>query len=50
MLDTRVSFLLEDVNRYASIDLAPIKTLRKIEAEIDSYFGGRWHKNRIWTG
>ncbi|XP_020277347.1 probable starch synthase 4, chloroplastic/amyloplastic isoform X2 [Asparagus officinalis] len=36
--------------KYASINLAPIKALRKIEGEVDSYFGGRWHRNRIWTG
>uniref|UniRef100_A0A0E0K6L1 starch synthase n=1 Tax=Oryza punctata TaxID=4537 RepID=A0A0E0K6L1_ORYPU len=27
-----------------------IHCLRKAEAYYESYYGGRWHKNRIWTG
>ncbi|KAL6591465.1 hypothetical protein ACP70R_049968 [Stipagrostis hirtigluma subsp. patula] len=37
-------------NRYCSIDVDGIHSLRKAEAEYESYFGGLWHKNRIWTG
>jgi hypothetical protein len=36
--------------RYTSINLTGIHGLRKSEAEYESYFGGHWHKNRIWTG
>ncbi|KAK8454635.1 hypothetical protein SEVIR_4G007404v4 [Setaria viridis] len=36
--------------RYTSINMDGIHGLRKAEAEYESYFGGIWHKNRIWTG
>lgn len=32
------------------MDLDAIQGLRKTEAEFDSYFSGRWHKNRVWIG
>ncbi|GJM87290.1 hypothetical protein PR202_ga03230 [Eleusine coracana subsp. coracana] len=37
-------------NRYTSINENGIHGLKKSEAEYESYFGGHWHKNRIWTG
>ncbi|KAK8463450.1 hypothetical protein SEVIR_1G365600v4 [Setaria viridis] len=36
--------------KYTSINMDGIHGLRKAEAEYESYFGGIWHKNRIWTG
>lgn len=36
--------------KYAGINVDGIHGLRKAEGEYESYFGGRWHKNRIWTG
>ncbi|KAJ1281531.1 hypothetical protein BS78_04G313100 [Paspalum vaginatum] len=36
--------------KYTSINMDGIHGLRKAEAEYESYFGGLWHKNRIWTG
>ncbi|PAN08830.1 hypothetical protein PAHAL_1G439200 [Panicum hallii] len=36
--------------KYTSINTDGIHGLRKAEAEYESYFGGIWHKNRIWTG
>ncbi|XP_026665524.2 probable starch synthase 4, chloroplastic/amyloplastic isoform X3 [Phoenix dactylifera] len=36
--------------KYANMDLDAIQGLRKAEAEFDSYFSGRWHKNRVWIG
>ncbi|KAF0933460.1 hypothetical protein E2562_018555 [Oryza meyeriana var. granulata] len=36
--------------KYAGINEDGIHCLRKAEADYESYFGGRWHKNRIWTG
>uniref|UniRef100_A0A0D9VMF1 Protein kinase domain-containing protein n=1 Tax=Leersia perrieri TaxID=77586 RepID=A0A0D9VMF1_9ORYZ len=36
--------------KYAGINEDGIHYLRKAEADYESYFGGRWHKNRIWTG
>ena len=37
-------------NRYTSINVDGIHGLRRAEAEYESYFGGVWHKNKIWTG
>lgn len=37
-------------NRYSNINLDAIQGLRRIDAEFDSYFGGHWHKNRVWIG
>ncbi|XP_058080191.1 probable starch synthase 4, chloroplastic/amyloplastic isoform X2 [Magnolia sinica] len=36
--------------KYSSLDLEEVQGFRKVEAEVRSYFGGRWHGNRIWTG
>ncbi|TVT99958.1 hypothetical protein EJB05_54647, partial [Eragrostis curvula] len=36
--------------KYTSINKNGVHGLRRSEAEYESYFGGRWHKNRIWTG
>ena len=36
--------------RYACLDLTEMQGLREIEAELYSYFNGRLHGNRIWTG
>ncbi|RLN07070.1 putative starch synthase 4, chloroplastic/amyloplastic isoform X2 [Panicum miliaceum] len=36
--------------KYTSINTDGIHGFRKAEAEYESYFGGIWHKNRIWTG
>ncbi|XWS41702.1 hypothetical protein CRYUN_Cryun17cG0105400 [Craigia yunnanensis] len=36
--------------KYASLDLDEVQGLREIEAESYSYFNGRLHGNRIWTG
>ncbi|XP_062221624.1 uncharacterized protein LOC133920970 isoform X2 [Phragmites australis] len=36
--------------KYTSLNVDIIHGLRKAEAEYESYFGGLWHKNRIWTG
>ncbi|XP_006649149.1 probable starch synthase 4, chloroplastic/amyloplastic [Oryza brachyantha] len=36
--------------KYAGINEDGIHCLRKAEADYESYFGGHWHKNRIWTG
>ncbi|KAK3159410.1 hypothetical protein QOZ80_2AG0149770 [Eleusine coracana subsp. coracana] len=36
--------------KYTSINENGIHGLKKSEAEYESYFGGHWHKNRIWTG
>ncbi|KAL5669254.1 hypothetical protein ACJX0J_021475, partial [Zea mays] len=36
--------------KYTSINLDGIHGLRRSEAEYESYFGGLWHKNKIWTG
>ncbi|XP_066332802.1 probable starch synthase 4, chloroplastic/amyloplastic isoform X2 [Miscanthus floridulus] len=35
---------------YTSINVDGIHGLRRAEAEYESYFGGLWHKNKIWTG
>ncbi|XP_020080842.1 probable starch synthase 4, chloroplastic/amyloplastic isoform X4 [Ananas comosus] len=36
--------------KYSNINLDAIQGLRRIDAEFDSYFGGHWHKNRVWIG
>ncbi|WVZ73220.1 hypothetical protein U9M48_021557 [Paspalum notatum var. saurae] len=36
--------------KYTSLNMDGIHGLRKAEVEYESYFGGLWHKNRIWTG
>ncbi|CAD6249043.1 unnamed protein product [Miscanthus lutarioriparius] len=36
--------------KYTSINVDGIHGLRRAEAEYESYFGGLWHKNKIWTG
>jgi len=36
--------------KYTSINVDGIHGLRRAEAEYESYFGGVWHKNKIWTG
>uniref|UniRef100_I1P5C9 starch synthase n=1 Tax=Oryza glaberrima TaxID=4538 RepID=I1P5C9_ORYGL len=36
--------------KYAGINEDVIHCLRKAEADYESYYGGCWHKNRIWTG
>uniref|UniRef100_A0A0E0NMI4 starch synthase n=1 Tax=Oryza rufipogon TaxID=4529 RepID=A0A0E0NMI4_ORYRU len=36
--------------KYAGINEDVIHFLRKAEADYESYYGGCWHKNRIWTG
>ncbi|CAL4885896.1 unnamed protein product [Urochloa decumbens] len=36
--------------KYTSLNMDGIHGLRKADTEYESYFGGIWHKNRIWTG
>lgn len=36
--------------KYSSLDLDEVQGLRKVEAEVHSYFNNHWHGNRIWTG
>ncbi|CAN6239110.1 unnamed protein product [Urochloa humidicola] len=36
--------------KYTSLNMDGIHALRKADTEYESYFGGIWHKNRIWTG
>ncbi|CAN6274034.1 unnamed protein product [Urochloa humidicola] len=36
--------------KYTSLNTDGIHGLRKADTEYESYFGGTWHKNRIWTG
>lgn len=35
---------------YKSINLNQVQGLQEVEADFYSYFGGEWHKNKIWTG
>uniref|UniRef100_A0A0A9FU77 starch synthase n=1 Tax=Arundo donax TaxID=35708 RepID=A0A0A9FU77_ARUDO len=38
------------LSKYTNINVDGIHSLRKAEADYESYFGGLWHKNSIWTG
>ncbi|KAH7669830.1 UDP-Glycosyltransferase/glycogen phosphorylase protein [Dioscorea alata] len=40
----------EKITRYTIADNGALQEFRKTEFEFDSYFGGCWHKNRVWTG
>ncbi|XP_076939604.1 putative starch synthase 4, chloroplastic/amyloplastic isoform X1 [Bidens hawaiensis] len=35
---------------YATLNLEKIKSLREVKAEFSSYFDGKFHRNKIWTG
>ena len=37
-------------SRYTIADNGALQGFRTTESEFDSYFGGCWHKNRVWTG
>ncbi|KAG6554096.1 hypothetical protein Mapa_004011 [Marchantia paleacea] len=36
--------------KYASADLSCLSNVKEINSDLYSYFGGEWHKNKIWTG
>jgi len=35
---------------YKSMDLNQVQGLQEVKADFYSYFGGKWHRNKIWTG
>ncbi|MCO5597480.1 hypothetical protein L7F22_051558 [Adiantum nelumboides] len=36
--------------KYATMNLDAVQNLREVQVVFDSFFGGHWHKNKIWTG
>ncbi|KAH7284391.1 hypothetical protein KP509_34G052700 [Ceratopteris richardii] len=36
--------------KYATMDMDAVQDLRVTEANFQSFFGGQWHANKIWTG
>lgn len=49
-LQRRKNFVEVILPKYKSMDLNQIQGLQEVEADFSSYFGGEWHRNRIWTG
>ncbi|KAJ0966491.1 hypothetical protein J5N97_023408 [Dioscorea zingiberensis] len=47
----RKGYLVEVIlPKYTTIDNDALQGFWRTESEFDSYFGGSWHKNRVWTG
>ncbi|KAM0941870.1 putative starch synthase, catalytic domain-containing protein [Dioscorea sansibarensis] len=47
----RKGYLVEVIlPKYTIADNGALQGFRTSESEFDSYFGGCWHKNRVWTG
>lgn len=36
--------------KYATINMDIVQSLRDIQVDFHSFYGGQWHKNKIWTG
>lgn len=36
--------------RYKCLDLSQVVNLKEIKADLYSFFGGTFHKNKLWTG
>jgi len=49
-LQRRKNFVEVILPKYKSMDLNQVQGLQEVEADFSSYFGGEWHRNRIWTG
>lgn len=41
---------IDDLSRYANLNLDEVQGLREVEAEFYSFFNGQFHRNIIWTG
>lgn len=47
----RRNYLVEVVlPKYKCMDLSQVQGLKEASTEFNSYFGGKWHRNKIWTG
>ncbi|GLJ30178.1 hypothetical protein SUGI_0596930 [Cryptomeria japonica] len=47
----RRNYLVEVVlPKYECMDLSHVQGLKEASTEFNAYFGGKWHRNKIWTG
>ncbi|KAH9300817.1 hypothetical protein KI387_012400, partial [Taxus chinensis] len=47
----RRNYLVEVIlPKYKCMDLSHVQGFQEVEAEFYAYFGGEWHRNKIWTG